>query len=777
MIPLSRGLEFEVRGLPSTSRPEGVATPTEVPLTDWVVARDEDGVVEWRVPTQIVHVDFGHSTKKRPQGLQLKLAGMSLPYDRVADDEPLPVDKWSVREGLVRVRLAKEDGPPADAVLSYIGATSAEKRLNFNEADLETVEFITGSLQPGRDAMRGLYLPAPTEVVWQDLVVPKRGVVGFEATLFEAPWQTGVASDGAEVVLSIDGEEVKRLALEHGGHKRLLRFDVSKWAGQSVELSFRVDGGESDDLDYVFLEEPVVYTPKKDPTRVVLVFVDTLRADALGVYGASPEDSPNIDAWAEDALVFENARTVAPWTLPSARSALSGRQPERWDARDNLPARLAREGFLTRGSVANAFLDTPFGMGSAWSRYTYGFVAPATTQIDRALQALEAWPDRDLLLMVHFMEPHLPYREPEPYLSKWAPPQPEALDGRMNRTGIQGLSSSDQAEVEPYLRARYRQNVSYLDAELKRLLAFFDDDDLVVFYSDHGEEFWEHGEFEHGHSLHEEVLRIPLIVKGRGVPSQRRSNPVTLMDIVPTVLDVLGLEAEGLDGTSLIRAIPDRPQAFGHLLYGDDAWAVLDQGRKWIIGGGKERIYDLFHDPGELDAEVPTIEQSAAFAQTLAAALGRPVHPVWRVAQIGPNKHVSSPPEMRIMHPQGFLDAWTAYDPLDSLEPPVIDEGTVRMAVGKRRMPCEVYLRPNDVEDFEGLVVEIKRPREKAIQIAPDEDASAALDGRGKLLLNTGVGSRRVSVGATWAPEPVASTIDGVAPEREDELRVLGYLD
>ena len=779
MVPLSRGLEFQVEGLPHSSRPGNEAVPMQVDISAWEAVRRENGVVEWRADAPVSHVDYGHSTRKRPAGLELRIDDQMLRYDRVADDEELPIDTWSIRDSLLRLRLDEAAGPPQKTTLKYLRANEAERRLNLGQSGLSITDFVTTSVQPGRDAYRGLLIPAPTKLTWNDLLVPSRGVVGFEATLFDPPWVLDARSDGATVVLEIDGVVVKQLELDHGGHRRLVRFDISKHAGQKVDLSLRVDGGGSNDLDYVFLEEPVVYTPKKDSKRVVLLFADTMRADALGVYGAGPLDSPNLDGWAEEALVFEQARSTAPWTLPSARSALSGQQPDLWDPEQSLPARLAREGFLTHGVVSNAFLTPQFGMGGSWSRYSYGFVAPVRTQVDRALASLDAWHDRDMLLMVHFMETHLPYREPEPYRSMWAPEAPEGLTDGMGRNELKALPVAMRDEVEPYVRARYRQNVNYLDHELKRLLAVLEDDDLVVFYSDHGEEFWEHGSIEHGHSLHDELLHVPLIIKGPGIAPGRSDAPVSLLDITPTVLAALDVSTEELDGSSLIgdvEALRGRALGFGYLLYGNDAWALLEEGQKWVVKSGRERVYDLNSDPLEKEGKRPSPEESAAMAKTLGDALGRPMHPVWRVSMGGGNKNATNGARtVRLTQPGGFAAAWTAYDPLDALAQPALDDAAATITSTERKMPREFYVVPADATDPTGLTL--------SVQGASDEDAAFEgdktflMDGRGMTVLSVGVGSKRVAVTPTWAPEPSRSVMPGVAPEREEELRVLGYLD
>ncbi|MFT4975592.1 MAG: arylsulfatase A-like enzyme, partial [Myxococcota bacterium] len=245
--------------------------------------------------------------------------------------------------------------------------------------------------------------------------------------------------------------------------------------------------------------------PAAPPRRLVLIFVDTLRPDHMSLYGYDRQTSPVLDAWAEGAAVFTDAHSIAPWTLPSARAALSGRQPEAWDDGPVLMERLSEAGWATGAATANVFLSETLGMSRGVDRFHYSLLASAEDQVALALGFFDAHPTQDAALLLHFIDPHLPYKEPEPYRSLWAGSPPPPLNERYQLIELQALHVGPELPgfdaVRRHLIDRYDQNIRYVDAALAPLLDTLAPTDGVIVFSDHGEEFWEHGGFEHGHSL------------------------------------------------------------------------------------------------------------------------------------------------------------------------------------------------------------------------------------------------------------------------------------
>jgi hypothetical protein len=727
--------------LPQNSRHE---VGQSFPMEGWTQRRQEGEVIEWQAPLPFSHVHFGHSKRKRPWGMTL-----AAPQSYQANK--MVTGTWEVTETHIRMRRNDGQGPPTSGVrLSYDRARDQALRLNLDISGLEPHDFTFGPVEPDDLTRRGALLPAPSTAEWR-VELPRDAHIGMRVVLFKPPIRDG-ESDGANLVVEVDGVVKKTVELKSGDWRRV---DLDLEQTGTAKVTLRTECVGDCDRDYIFVEEPTVYTPKKDPRRVVLIFADTLRPDHLGVYGYTDRPtSPAVDAFAKNAAVFTQARTVSPWTLPSARSALTGKLPDAWDPEQTLPSILAREGFFVDALVTNAFLTSRFGMGGSWSRYRYSFLESAETQVDEALKALEVWPDRDKLLMVHFMDPHVPYQEPEPWASKWAGPMPPELEGKALGKELRELPEEDHDAAAVYMKARYDQNIAYMDSQLERLFEALDEDDIVVLFSDHGEEIWDHGSFEHGHTLYDELLRVPLIVSGPGMTPGERDQPASLLDITPTVLGLLGLSAP-TDGVDLRNPTAARTLGFGWTLYGPDRWGALAGTKKVVLGDGQRQVFDLAADPGEMAPTVPTTD---GWMKLLEAGLGRPAFHVWRVSGWGDRKDAFAS-GLALLHPSGFSDAWSAYDPIGVFGEPVLDDGTVTFPRGDHsRIAREFYVVPQgELDDLTLLQRE-----ETGVRTAVG--------------WTVGSGARLWTVTPDVTLAPVGSTT-ALAEEARGELQVLGYLD
>jgi arylsulfatase A-like enzyme/Flp pilus assembly protein TadD len=390
---------------------------------------------------------------------------------------------------------------------------------------------------------------------------------------------------------------------------------------------------------------------------VVLISVDTLRADHLPAYGYRAVETPNIDALRKDAVLFQNAYAHVPLTLPSHASLFTGLLPPQHGVRDNLgyalssgPATLAayltEKGYATGGAVSSIVLSHVTGVGRGFDFYEDTVEPDRVSQTlsrvqrrgDETAALLSDWigprADQPFLAFLHLFEPHTPYDPPEPFKSRYA----LAYDGEIAR--------ADEI-VGGFLRYLKDQEIY--------------DRALIVFFSDHGEGLNDHGEDEHGVLLYREAIHVPLLVK---FPKSLRagesvSEPVGLIDVFPTVIEVAGLPApSGLAGKSLAgRAGPAEAgerRIYGETLYprlhlGWSDLASLIDTKNHYIESPRPELYDLVADPGEkndLSAGLPPAFRS------MRAELARVPRPIQ-----GPGS--TDPEQVKKLAALGYISAST----------------------------------------------------------------------------------------------------------------------
>jgi arylsulfatase A-like enzyme/thioredoxin-like negative regulator of GroEL len=352
--------------------------------------------------------------------------------------------------------------------------------------------------------------------------------------------------------------------------------------------------------------------PEKPP--VILIIIDTLRADHLGFMGYAPAHTPVLDALAARGTVFTRAVSTVPVTLPSVSSILTGRIPPHHGVRDNerfvlpdpeltLAERFRDGGWRTGAVVASSVLTADRGLTQGFETYDDAFTGPypvyletkklfaesfakdrrrADVVTDTAIRILDGFGDEPYFLLVHYFDVHAFYDPPPRYLALH-PGRP------------------------------YDGEISFVDAEIGRLLERAGKDPVVVVVSDHGEGLGEHGEMEHGFLLYQSTLHVPFLAAGPGIPQGRqRDDPVSLVDVAPTLGAWLALPGSGPppDGRALVW---DRPAAEPSPLYAEtfhtvvsyhwsELRAVLEGEWKFIEGAGRTELYDLSVDPRELNA-------------------------------------------------------------------------------------------------------------------------------------------------------------------------------
>jgi len=763
---------FELR-IPQDSR-DGLAPGPVLALSGWqrIEGQGELPVFEAPLPARPREL----YTTLQPEGMELELSGEPLRYSWDARAEG---PSWFIEGRQLRLSLPEEP-QPGQLALRYPKAEQRERELNRRWAAADDDEsFVFRTAQQDETSRTGLLLPAPSQASWQ-LHVPAGAQLSLEAAILEPELADMGRSDGARLRVLVDDALLGELDLDIGRFQPL-QLDLSPWAGEQVELSLRTEPGDSALLDYVFVAEPTVYQPQEDPPRILLIFVDTLRRDRLGLYGYSRPTTPFLDAWAEDAMVFEMARSVAPWTLPAARAFLSGRQPEEWDAGESLPVLLGRGGWETGAFVGNVYLSSTYGMHEGWSRHWIRVWPRAQVVVDEALAWLERCEDRPALAMVHLMDLHLPYTEPQAYRGLFAGQMPAALEGALSDPEVmqairgegaeqafrrpdvlRALAGGRDRELERYVSDRYDGSLRYVDDQLGRLLEGMGERDMVTVFSDHGEEFWDHGGFEHGHTLYDELLRVPLLIKGPGVQAGRIETPVSLADLAPTVLQLAGLQGSGR--SLLDDSRTQGPIAFGRTLYKSASWGVLRGESKWVTTKGRAFVFDVATDPRERDGErLVGLAASAPFATAMGEGLERPVVQALRCSVGG---RLGQDVELELELPQAPQRAWVEGSVL--AEAPVVElEGAgARVRWGRKfSVMRELFVEPaGAAEQALGQV---------ALRLNGEQVRWTLAEGE----LRARVGELELRVRPMWVPVPEGDAAPALEAEAEGALRALGYLD
>ncbi len=490
-------------------------------------------------------------------------------------------------------------------------------------------------------------------------------------------WPLEVPDDGRlELGFGVSGRGSARLrvtAVDRGRERELWaavagadsRFPAERWhdaavdlrelAGRSVELRFEAEM-DDDNRGLPLWGDPTVLAPSRDRRRpnLVLVSLDTLRPDHLSLYGYPRPTSPRIDRWAEGAVVFEQAITSAPWTLPAHLSMMTGLDAVRHGVnhRSAIPTdlellaeSLRRLGYQTVAVTGGGYMHPELGFDRGFDRYHFWSDRKSSdgeirSTVDRAITWLHELDDRPVFLFVHSYETHHPYRFREPHFSRFfgSPPPAEMMlsylsNGRRSadpdtllekwpaRKGGAQPSRRLEPEALPMLVAAYDSGVAHADQEIGRLLARLGEERLAartatVVTSDHGEALGEKGYASHLY-LEDFNARVPLVLElpaGRA-GGQRIATQVGVVDLHPTLLDLAGESpAPDLDGRSLL------PLALGETAAEPrDAWTYAsfsrrgialrtDGGLKYMLNNsassallGDERLYDLRRDPDESD--------------------------------------------------------------------------------------------------------------------------------------------------------------------------------
>lgn len=408
--------------------------------------------------------------------------------------------------------------------------------------------------------------------------------------------------------------------------------------------------------------------PAPAPPNLLIIVSDALRADALGCYGGEAA-TPNIDRLAAGGARFERCYATAPWTWPSAVSMFTGNYPTAYRATDevlfpdktptpppvtvfHVPGeerlfgeRLRAAGYEVRMAMQNPLparsnslqgfepLDahglTP-GLKAAVERVTGRDPRQSPAFIALLDYLLDAPADRPFCLLGWVLDPHGEYDPPARFKRGLAAgdeplPRPPRYYAKLNSRQLKDVGDELSDAERDYVRALYLAEVAYVDQRVGRIIAALEhrgllESTLVVFTSDHGEAFWEHGEPSHGNTYFEEMVRVPLIFSGPGIPAGRTIDAtVSHLGLAPTLAELAGIEPDpGIQGASyagLFRGEAPAPGPIGlaGAHPGLQADALVEGGYKLIRGAdGSLSLYRLDEDPGErkdLAAEMPGLAE------------------------------------------------------------------------------------------------------------------------------------------------------------------------
>jgi arylsulfatase A-like enzyme len=466
------------------------------------------------------------------------------------------------------------------------------------------------------------------------------------------------AADGARyaVKFQLEGEPERRLLDEGVPEKGAAREHTVILPGRAGEVAWlsleaeagpdgragiewhapRVTGVAPVPAAPVGLDEAAALRERLEGASVVLVLLDAARARELSTYGYERSTTLEIDRIAREGVVFDQAYTPATYTI-SAVSALwtslhHDQHHHGVNFRGPLPRThttlaeiLERGGIHTTGLVANPSAGAAFGLDRGFGEFLEvgGLEGRTGPRAERLAAAFEPQLDRvaggRFFSYIHFLEPHFPYDQPEPFVTLFGPDAPLTPEERRHTRWITAVNQRRRpftAEEGAHLVRLYDGNLAYVDREIGRLRRRLEDRGLLdrvvlVITADHGDELFERGVIGHGATVNQEVLRIPLIIRfpgGRGPAGLRVETPVDLIDVAPTILDIFGLAgaegSEAFEGRSLLPLLfggEGRPALVGRSMHERPSYSYRAGPDKLIhsVRTGRTNLYRIPDDPDE----------------------------------------------------------------------------------------------------------------------------------------------------------------------------------
>ncbi len=419
------------------------------------------------------------------------------------------------------------------------------------------------------------------------------------------------------VRVRLEGQEVLRDAFP-AGRMRWWNRSVTVRPVSNGRLELEISG------EGVVLAGPRLAPAVPTPGRVLVwISQDTVRADHLQTYGYSRETTPEFARLAGQWTLFERGLSAASWTLPSLASQMMSRYPSFHGATNHLRRAddrfptlfevLASQGFAVAGVTGNPFVSEKYGLARGFDSLVYsGLRADVISRL--ALRAVEQWGGGDLVLFVHYMDPHSSYQPPPPFDTRFGEPYSGLVDGYNYQSAAK--TDADRHHV----RALYDGEIAYTDTEIAALLAELEKRGLLAkavmaYTADHGEELFDRGAWGHAHTLHEELVHVPFALRVPGQAPRRVAEPVSLVDLAPTLLEALGVAGPpSFQGRSLLPLVRGatlppvplysetaRTEAHHQVAVRDGRWkytAFYDTPTSGRVLR-REQLFDLEADPDE----------------------------------------------------------------------------------------------------------------------------------------------------------------------------------
>ncbi|MDP6538581.1 MAG: sulfatase [Planctomycetota bacterium] len=557
--------------------------------------------------------------------------------------DDLAVEETRLSDGEIYAGL-RESHRPRDG---QEDTTPWRLRISLRSAD--------GNQQEVRDAV---LLPPPGKLSFP-LTVPARATrpsLRFHYAM--APEAFAAAGDGAVIEVDFTDEDGARTTLgafdldpKNDRKQRVwarARVDLAAVAGRTGRLRF-ASTDVDDDPDP--LDAVVIATPRIEPAELVppspnvlLIGVDTLRADRMGVFGYGRDNTPNLSALGDEGVRFPRTRSQAPWTLPSFSSIMTSLYPsthgagrgghDEWTPIDPttlaLAEVLARAGYETHGVVANGLISPQYGLDQGFESYCSEWaMESAVRDAEQVAEFVGAHRTTPWFVFWHIMDPHLPYATEDGWREQFCEPDYEGrfaserrafvpfdvLDPRPGRRWYthEGpppepeLTDADRRFVDDY----YVAEIAEMDAAVGRVLDAVRASGqwgrtIVAFVADHGEGLGDHGHYHHGYTLFDDQVHIPMLLRIPGRDEGRViERAVASIDLAPMILGGLGLPVppafRGAD-----RLAADAPEGDAYFI----EYPTYDSSaqKAWVEGGFKylhdpvfhtEALYDLRADPGE----------------------------------------------------------------------------------------------------------------------------------------------------------------------------------